>query len=53
MNFIAHRINTIEELKRIDKKYGVEMDIRDYGNDLILSHDPFKEIQYYRLFLFG
>ncbi len=42
MNFIAHRINTIEELKRIDKKYGVEMDIRDYGNDLILSHDPFR-----------
>lgn len=41
MEFIAHRINTIEELKKIPKKYGVELDLRDYGDRLILQHDPF------------
>ncbi|MFC1566347.1 hypothetical protein ACFL4A_00730 [bacterium] len=42
MEYIAHRINTIEELKKIPFKYGVEIDIRDYGNELILNHDPFQ-----------
>jgi len=41
MEFIAHRINTIEELKKIPKEYGVELDLRDYGGKLILQHDPF------------
>lgn len=39
--YIAHRINTIEELKKIPKQYGVEVDIRDHGKKLILQHDPF------------
>ena len=42
MLFIAHRINTIEELKQIPSEYGIEIDIRDEKNDLILVHDPFK-----------
>ena len=42
MNFIAHRVNTIEELKKIPKEFGVEIDLRDYGDKLILEHDPFK-----------
>ena len=41
--FIAHRINTISELKKIPKEYGVEIDIRDWGNELILQHDPYKK----------
>jgi len=41
MEFIAHRINTIEELKKIPSEYGVELDLRDYGDKLILQHDPF------------
>ena len=41
MDFIAHRINTIEELKKVPNKYGVELDLRDYGNKIILQHDPF------------
>ena len=41
MEFIAHRINTIKELKEIPKEYGVEIDLRDYGERLILQHDPF------------
>lgn len=42
MLFVAHRINTIEELKKIPKEYGIEIDIRDEKHDLILVHDPFK-----------
>ena len=42
MLFISHRINTIEELKQIPPEYGIEIDIRDEKNNLILVHDPFK-----------
>lgn len=42
MNFIAHRINTIKELRQLPYKYGVEFDIRDCGNDLIVVHNPFE-----------
>jgi hypothetical protein len=41
MEYIAHRINTIEELKKVPKEFGVELDLRDYGERLILQHDPF------------
>lgn len=43
MEFIAHRINTVEELKQVPKEYGVELDLRDYRDKLILQHDPFKD----------
>ena len=43
MEFIAHRINTIEELLKIPKEYGVELDIRDFGERLVLQHDPFTD----------
>jgi len=36
MEFIAHQINTIEELKCVPKEYGIEVDLRDYGDRLIL-----------------
>lgn len=41
MNFIAHRINTIKELKEIPSQFGVEIDVRDYNNKLVIQHDPF------------
>jgi hypothetical protein len=43
MEFISHRINTIDELKNVPPNCGVEIDIRDWGNNLILAHDPFKD----------
>ncbi|MBL7196554.1 MAG: hypothetical protein ISS47_00490 [Candidatus Omnitrophica bacterium] len=43
MDFIAHRVNTISELKKIPPECGVEVDIRDFKNRLILQHDPFSE----------
>ena len=42
MKFIAHRINTIEELKNIPFECGVELDVRDSANDLIIVHNPFE-----------
>lgn len=41
--FIAHRINTIEELKKIPPEYGIEIDLRDSNNKIIVTHDPFTE----------
>lgn len=40
MLYIIHRINTIEELKKIPHQFGVEIDIRGFGNKMYLSHDP-------------
>lgn len=41
IDIVAHRINTIDGLKSVPEKYGVEIDIRSHGNKLILHHDPF------------
>ena len=43
MYYIAHRINTINQLKKLDKKYGIEIDIRDNGKNLVVVHNPFKK----------
>ncbi len=44
MEYIAHRINTIKELKELDNHYGVELDLRDNLNGQIyISHNPFEE----------
>ncbi len=43
MKFIAHRINTIEDLVKVPASYGVEVDLRDRDECLILQHDPFKD----------
>jgi len=41
MQIIAHRRNTVEELKATPAEYGIETDIRSYGDRLIVSHEPF------------
>jgi hypothetical protein len=45
IQFICHRINTFKELNKIDKQFGIEIDIRDdhKSGKLILAHDPFLE----------
>lgn len=44
MKFIAHRINTIEALKKTPKEFGVEIDLRDTPNGGIhIAHDPFEQ----------
>ena len=42
MQIIIHRINKIRELIKINPKYGVEVDVRADGNNLILNHETFK-----------
>jgi hypothetical protein len=42
MEFIIHRVNTIKELLEIPQKFGVEIDIRANGKDLVLNHEPFQ-----------
>lgn len=51
MQFIAHRINTIAELKNVPEVLGVEVDLRDYGDRLILQHDPFKDGEDFEAYL--
>lgn len=51
MEYIAHRINTIEELQQTPKEYGVEVDLRDFDDRLILQHDPFKDGEDFEEFL--
>ena len=41
MLYIAHRINTAAQLRDVPPEFGVEIDLRDRGERLILSHDPF------------
>lgn len=42
MKIIRHRRNTLEELNETPHEYGVEVDIRSLGHDLLIQHDPFK-----------
>ena len=39
MLLIAHRINQIRELINLNNKYGIEIDIRNYKNELIIEGD--------------
>tara|TARA_B110000438_G_scaffold294269_1_gene335419 strand:- start:952 stop:1539 length:588 start_codon:yes stop_codon:yes gene_type:complete len=41
MEIIIHRINNIKTLKKIDKNFGCEIDIRTNKSELILNHDPY------------
>ena len=41
IQFIIHRINKINELKKIDKAFGIEIDIRAKDSRLILNHEPY------------
>jgi hypothetical protein len=43
MKLIAHRRNTLNELIATPAKYGIEVDIRSYGDKLVIHHDPFIE----------
>lgn len=43
MEYIAHRINTVKELRGLDSRYGVELDLRDnLDGRIYISHNPFE-----------
>lgn len=41
MKIIAHRKNSVEDLLATPTQFGVEVDIRSCGQELIIHHDPF------------
>lgn len=41
MHIIVHRRNLIAELDATPIEYGVEVDIRSLGDDLVIHHDPY------------
>ena len=40
LELIAHRVNTIDGLHEIPQHLGTEIDIRAWGSELILNHEP-------------
>jgi len=38
---IIHRINTSSELEKIPESFGVELDVRNIGRQLMLNHEPY------------
>lgn len=51
MEFIAHRINCLDDLINVPEHYGVEVDLRDYDGKIILQHDPFNNGESFEKFL--
>ena len=51
MGIIVHRVNTVQDLNAIPFEYGTEIDIRVFGNDLILNHEPFQKGDYLENYL--
>ncbi len=46
MQFIKHRVNQIAQLRSVDKRWGVEIDLRADSRregELVLQHDPWKQ----------
>tara|TARA_Y100001970_G_scaffold281852_1_gene393494 strand:- start:33764 stop:34351 length:588 start_codon:yes stop_codon:yes gene_type:complete len=51
LEIIIHRINTIGELKNVKPKFGIEIDIRSDGSQLILNHEPLQSGENFSNFL--
>ena len=43
MKVIAHKINSIEDLNKLPPKFGVEIDLRQSKNSIVINHDPLYE----------
>ncbi len=55
MIIIKHRVNTIKNLNKTDKNFGVEIDLRSDKKNIYLHHNPFRKgelfkkwIEYYK-----
>lgn len=52
MEYIAHRINTVEALKQLPQSLGVEIDLRDAPDGTIyIAHDPFEMGEHFETYL--
>ena len=52
MIYVAHRINTIKQLKEVPTDCGVEVDLRDSNGTLIMVHEPMAEGEDFEKYLF-
>ena len=43
MIIIKHRVNKSKDLKKIDKNFGVEIDLRSNNKKIYLHHEPFRK----------
>ncbi len=43
MQIVQHRVNSLDQLKNTPTQYGVELDIRDKYDHLIVTHDAFEK----------
>ena len=43
MILIKHRVNNSKNLKKLDRNFGVEIDLRSNNKNIYLHHDPFKQ----------
>ncbi len=43
MILINHKVNTLNQLKETPLELGIEIDVRPFGQRLILHHDPFED----------
>ena len=48
---IVHRVNTSADLARVPPHEGVEVDVRDHGQRLVVQHDPYADGEDLDLFL--
>jgi hypothetical protein len=51
MKLIAHRRNTIAELDATPTELGIEVDIRSFGDRLVIHHDAFVEGESFEVWL--
>lgn len=51
MIIVAHRRNTIEQLRATPHNLGIEVDIRSTGDRLIIHHDPFADGEDFKAWL--
>lgn len=50
--FVAkHRVNSIAELKNLEKGVSAEIDIRTYDKEIVLNHEPFAQGDRFRDYL--
>jgi hypothetical protein len=40
---VLHRINTLDELIKVDELFGVEVDVHAYGEKLVVHHNAFEK----------
>jgi hypothetical protein len=40
---VKHRVNTLNELKEVNQNFGVEIDLRSKGDEIILHHEPYRD----------